>query len=137
MEPIPDVRRRRPEVPVAVAGLVATLMAKRPEQRSQSLAELVAALDNVLCGRPAAGSGPTYAPDQTRADVTVNPFTNLDEPGTLAASAPTLPARGRRRLVIAGVGAGVLLLASWITDGTTFQNRNHAGGLPESVRKYG
>src|SRR6202043_3491546 len=35
-EPPPDVRQLRPEVPVALAELVARLLAKRPEDRPQT-----------------------------------------------------------------------------------------------------
>jgi serine/threonine-protein kinase len=40
----PDVRELRPEVPDMLAGIVATMLAKRPEDRFQNPAELAAAL---------------------------------------------------------------------------------------------
>jgi serine/threonine protein kinase len=42
--PPPDVRRFRPEVPQAVADIIVKLLAKRPEDRFQTGAELAAAL---------------------------------------------------------------------------------------------
>ena len=45
------VERLRPEVPRAVAAVVRKLMAKQPEQRFQTPAELIQALDGLRSGR--------------------------------------------------------------------------------------
>lgn len=44
----PEVTKLRPDVPSAVAGIIRKLMAKRPEDRYQAPAELIAALEAVL-----------------------------------------------------------------------------------------
>jgi len=44
-EPAPDVRAKRPEVPPALAAIVARMMAKRPEDRFASYSDLLSALD--------------------------------------------------------------------------------------------
>jgi serine/threonine-protein kinase len=43
-DPVPDVRELRPDVPDSLAGVLATMLAKRPEDRFQTPAELTAAL---------------------------------------------------------------------------------------------
>jgi serine/threonine-protein kinase len=43
-DPVPDVRELRPDVPDLLAGVLATMLAKRPEDRFQTPAELSAAL---------------------------------------------------------------------------------------------
>jgi len=43
----PDVRQLRPDVPVAVVEILQTMLAKKPEERFQNPAELVAALGAV------------------------------------------------------------------------------------------
>jgi serine/threonine-protein kinase len=106
-EPRP-VEELRPEVPSAVAQLVRKLMAKRPEQRYQTPAELAAALEDLHGGRQVVdeASSPTVAD---------NAFTNIDLPAsdTLAAGktasqqAPAL--RRRWPLVAAGVAGAALV----------------------------
>jgi serine/threonine-protein kinase len=58
-EPTP-LERLRPDVPAAVAAVVRRLMAKRPEDRSQTPAEAAATLVNLL-----STLGPTAEPQQT------------------------------------------------------------------------
>ena len=47
-DPVPDVRELRPDVPDLLAGVLATMLAKRPEDRFQTPAELSAALAGCL-----------------------------------------------------------------------------------------
>jgi serine/threonine-protein kinase len=51
-EPAPDVRKVRPDVPVALARIIQRMMAKKPEQRYQNYEELIEALDDVAAGGP-------------------------------------------------------------------------------------
>lgn len=62
--PVPSARQRNPAVPEEMSALIAGLMAKEPEDRPQSAAELIGALRRLeaqLLGEPApgtAGDGP-------------------------------------------------------------------------------
>jgi serine/threonine-protein kinase len=47
-DPVPDVRELRPDVPDALAAVLATMLAKRPEDRFQTPADLSAALAGCL-----------------------------------------------------------------------------------------
>jgi len=59
VDPVPDVRALRPEVPRDVAALATKLMAKNPEDRFQTPAALATALQRVSTG---AGQGNPAAP---------------------------------------------------------------------------
>ena len=48
--PVPSLRAARPEVPATLAAAVTRLLAKRPEERYQTAAELLADLDRVAAG---------------------------------------------------------------------------------------
>ncbi|MGH7145739.1 MAG: serine/threonine protein kinase, partial [Planctomycetota bacterium] len=50
-EPMPDVRRGKPEIPADVANLVWKMTAKRPADRFQDCTAVVAAADDILEGR--------------------------------------------------------------------------------------
>jgi len=109
-EPVP-VEQLRPEVPAAVAALVRQLMAKKPEDRYQTPAELVAALEGL-------GNGPGQAPDgAVRADAPSLPgtsFSSVLEPADTAEAlaAPRPPGRAvpeQRWLWRTAAGGGVLL----------------------------
>jgi formylglycine-generating enzyme required for sulfatase activity/tRNA A-37 threonylcarbamoyl transferase component Bud32 len=101
----------RPDVPAAVAAVVRKLMAKRPEDRYQTPAELVRA----LTGRsevPAPAHAAPVAPRAAQVD------TGPDWAAMTAEAAPepdTPPVRGRapgrRWLLGIGVGMGVLVAA--------------------------
>jgi serine/threonine-protein kinase len=58
----PDIRESRPEVPEALARVIATMLAKRPESRFGSYDALIAALDGVSAPGPQPGAAePLYA----------------------------------------------------------------------------
>src|SRR5262249_27476681 len=92
------LRQQRPDVPEGVERLVAKLMAKRPDQRCQTPAELAAALNDLLSVQATVAVAVTIA-DETIA-AAENPFADLDVPGsdTLATgkTPPDRPARPRR-----------------------------------------
>jgi hypothetical protein len=84
-EPPPDLRSLRPDVPAELANLVAGLLAKAPEQRPQSAAEVAAALARFTSTTPTA--------------------TPIDR----AAAIQLAPNRRRRRLWPAWIAAASLL----------------------------
>jgi serine/threonine-protein kinase len=71
-EPVPVEERRR-DVPPAVAGIVRRLMAKKPEHRYQTPAELAEALAPWCEPKPAAGprGGPPHLPPMDEPDTAV------------------------------------------------------------------
>jgi WD40 repeat protein/tRNA A-37 threonylcarbamoyl transferase component Bud32 len=112
VEAAPDVRARRPDVPEPVAAVVAKLLARRPEERYQTPAELAFALADVFRARPAAPPAGGTAAERTLADPADNPFANIDVPtGDRTAALPAVgPRRGARRpLVLAAAVSGLLL----------------------------
>ena len=59
-EPLPDVRELRPDVPDMLAAVLATMLAKRPEDRFQTPLDLSAALDDLhRAARPRSAAGRT------------------------------------------------------------------------------
>jgi serine/threonine protein kinase len=88
------VERLRPEVPAEVAAVVRRMMAKRPEDRPQSAAEVAQALAG-----PASAAGPP-SPPQAFA-------TTLDFP-----PARGRPARGRARKRLLAAGAALAVLTA-------------------------
>jgi serine/threonine protein kinase len=117
MDPVPDVRRLRPDVPPAVAVIVSKLMAKRPEDRYQTPGELVAAIDNVLNAAP--GAAPTADLDRTVPAEPENPFADIDQATADTSAALTPPERRTRQaparwLVWIAAGGSTLLLCSAI-----------------------
>ncbi len=116
MDPVPSVRRLRSDVPDGVAAIAARLMAKRPEERYQTPAELVAAIDAVPRSRP--GVAPTADPDRTMPAEPANPFADIDLSTTDTTAAHTPPERGTPRAMprsivwIAASVSTLLLLAA-------------------------
>jgi serine/threonine protein kinase/WD40 repeat protein len=105
-EPRP-VEQLRPGVPAPVTAVIRRLMAKRPDDRFQTPAEVAAVLEDVLRGRsPVARPA---AADRTEAARPVRPA----EPAAKAVAVPALPRKKRsdpRRLWIIGGGLAVLLV---------------------------
>jgi WD40 repeat protein/serine/threonine protein kinase len=109
------VRQLRPDAPPHVEALIEKLMAKRPEERYQTPAELAAALESLHANRETIVAVPRSA-EQTLL-VTASPFADIDLPAsaTLAVdSSPRRPKTASRRSwprIAAGI-AGVLLAAA-------------------------
>jgi len=85
MQPPPDPRVKRPDLPTQAAELVLRCMARRREDRFASAAEVAAALASMTMPAPRARpSVPPLAPAPIDADaktVAVLPFQNLGAPG--------------------------------------------------------
>jgi serine/threonine-protein kinase len=85
IQPPPDPRVKRPDLPTAVAELVLRCMARRREDRFASAAEVAAALASMTMPAPRTRpSVPPLAPAPIDADaktVAVLPFQNLGAPG--------------------------------------------------------
>jgi serine/threonine protein kinase len=61
IEPPPDARKTRPEIPWALSLLIQRMMAKRPEDRFDSYDELIEALDSLPLPSSGQGAEPLYA----------------------------------------------------------------------------
>jgi serine/threonine-protein kinase len=123
LEEPPAVEVLRPEVPAAVGDVVRRLMAKAPEQRYQTPAELAGALQVVLTGAPVPLAVPLALPidpappepaddpvvDDTVADMGLE-FETSDSIVKPSVRSKTADRRQRRRLkyVLAGIAAGLL-----------------------------
>ncbi|HWE36144.1 MAG TPA: serine/threonine-protein kinase [Isosphaeraceae bacterium] len=101
IEPAPDVRRLRPEVPAALSLLIRRMMAKEPEARFADYDQLIAALDAL----PIADSGdddlPPLVPLDAEPDFTLGTGRsgsglNATAGSTAEASAVFLPERPNR-----------------------------------------
>jgi WD40 repeat protein len=146
MEQPTPVELRRPDVPPGVAAIARKLMAKRPEDRFQTPAELVSALKSG--GEPEAVAAPLVLESAVRPGRVDSPWESLDDDGsgrTRVAEATAVlidgPRSPRSRLtqqtvaahrVRAGVswrvwaliGSGLFLAALTITGIVLFANRS-------------
>jgi serine/threonine protein kinase len=107
----PDVRSLRPEVPAAVAALVARLLAKRPEDRPTTPQQVADAL--------------AYQPDAPARD-----FSPAPPPQAGVAAAPSRARRRRLAVAIGLLSAGLLLLAGLVG----LRNRPGQGHRPLDTR---
>ncbi|HKB35886.1 MAG TPA: serine/threonine-protein kinase [Gemmataceae bacterium] len=114
-EPVP-IEQLRPDVSPALAGVVRKLMAKRPEDRFQTAAELALALASIPLTPPASGAATSreQAPSSPFAGVTVGPT----DPGIKERLGRR---RSARRRLLAG-GISVLLV---LALGLAFLLRRH------------
>jgi formylglycine-generating enzyme required for sulfatase activity len=134
MDPVPDVRQLRPDVPEAVGQVVTTLMAKKPEDRYQAPAETVKALEEASRGRSAIR--PTAAPARRRRPGAKNPFKHLD--GTATLTTPTPHCRHHRLLVTRVVAGmlllGVVILAVWLLSRDAKPDAIAGGSTPVTTK---
>ncbi|HEX7899527.1 MAG TPA: serine/threonine-protein kinase [Planctomycetota bacterium] len=84
-EPLPDLRAKRPDLPAGVEAVIKKMLAKAPEDRYATCAELVEDLEAILAGKT-----PGHA---------------MAEAGKKTAITPAPPKASRRGLLL-GVGAG-------------------------------
>ncbi len=127
--PVPAASSRNPEVPAVVDGLIASLMAKKPDDRPQSADAVVTAIDEALLeldgGRPPSASSRAKRPRARTRPPTPKPIpvTRSSTRRTAAAAAAELgdddaagpsPAYRVRDLAI-GAAAALLLTAAGFT----------------------
>ena len=119
-EPLPDVRAQRPEISAALAAIVETATAKRPEERYGDDQELIADLEDVL------------AIESSRAG---------DTSGQATAVLRTLPRQTRRRVPFSVmhrrllIPLAVLLVLCLAALGTWLALRSHRGTPPPAGAK--
>ena len=129
LQPPPDIRERRTEVPPALAELLLRCVAKEPEDRWPSAEALVAALEGI----DVTGSGERVVPPSTASPLQVEaPPVATVTASTVTAS--TVPASAvptpRRWLPVAGGVATAALIMGWMLL------RPDSGG-PDPIRKIG
>jgi serine/threonine protein kinase len=113
--PVPPLRAARADAPAALAALVARLMAKRPEDRHQTAAEVADALAPFTRPEFAGEIGKAH-PSPTCVATPIPP--TVDMPGGLNWTPVTAPAQPPRRAVPPSkpwrwaVGAGLAVLAA-------------------------
>jgi serine/threonine protein kinase len=95
LEQAAPVEQLRPEVPPALAGIIRTLMAKRPQDRFQTPAELVAALSASGRSTAASPAGAQVSPPPTT-EHTFD-FTDVDVPEVDRRPEPTTASSGLSR----------------------------------------
>ncbi len=132
LEPPPRLNAYRPDLPVALEGVVERALAKKPEERFQTMAELSAALApfahitgaKVVSVRPPGSvpSTPTPAPDGSgtapyyggppAADSVAPPAAlGGTAPAWSNTLAPSVPTRGRAPVLVGAVALGVALVS--------------------------
>ena len=117
------VEHLRPEVPPTVAVVIRKLMAKRPDDRYQTPAELAVALEEILSGRPAK-TAPAARDGVKKAVPAPAALVAVAEPRKAAANAVAVPIvalpvrkpRGpdRRWLWLCSIGLAVLLVMAGV-----------------------
>lgn len=118
-EPQP-VEQRRPELPAVLAVVVRKLMAKKPEDRYQTPAELAAVLAAVSSGASGpsgvvSGEARTLAegrPAEASGDTVASPFAHIEagEPADRVDSPQSHRRKALERRLLLGVAGGALLL---------------------------
>src|SRR5574341_127838 len=152
-EPIPDLRRYRPDLPPECSPFIQQALAKEPEQRFGSATELAAALQAISVGaglRPAPAAPdipPTeYIPVEP-APPHVQTMDYAPPPGPAAGERPA-PRRRKRGLSLLWIGAGgfvlvagvLCALALWgpaisslFSDGAGAEGTSPAADLPTQI----
>lgn len=102
-DPVPDVRELNPDVPDELVAVLEKALAKSPDDRYQSAAEMAAALRNVL-GRLKTGAttNASTPPDATMVETPTDPGSTVVEPtgsttpppGGTVVEEPAMPAGG-------------------------------------------
>jgi serine/threonine-protein kinase len=139
--PLPLPRSQRPDLPEAVERLLLKALAKDPDDRFQSVDELLAAFDVVFASAPSTSMPETVvAPAET---VVVPPDPDAEEAAAPAAESPETsareapaegvepPARSKRRRWL-WVGAGLLAFLCLIVFGVFAVRRAYVRGLLSS-----
>ena len=112
-DPVPSVRKRRPDVPERVDEIVATAMAKQPEDRYPTMEAMMAALEAALAQETSEGD------------------TSTDATGELPAiSKPARPAPPRRRRISPLWAALVVVAAGAVALGLILASRDGGSGSP-------
>lgn len=117
VEQPPALRKFRPDLPPALAAIVSKLMAKRPEARYQTPAELAILLSQLRDFPPASSPAAPAAPDQAEMTDTSPCWSSLgtgeEEAQVVCHAEPHRPAeRGHGKRVVLAIGAGLLALGA-------------------------
>lgn len=144
-EPVPDVRRLNSSVPAALVAVIEKAMAKAPEQRYQTAAEMVAALTAVARGVPAEtptaaatvalppAAGMTHPTAQIRGAAEIEPASRSSgrspQPAPVSPGMAAQPASGSamRPWLIGGSVLALLGLVALICGGFLLGSQLFAG----------
>ena len=158
MDPAPDLRAARPDVPEELDAIYRRLMAKLPEDRFASAGELAEALApfstrqgtttfrdrgvfSLIEPPPATAAASDVARERTTPNATAaaDPFSSTSTwaPGTnaiaLASNQPVSPARSSKRWLLAAGGAAALLLVLFLGVIIGPTDRDQSGPQPKGT----
>src|SRR5581483_7804670 len=132
----PPIRELRPDVPPALADVVARLLAKSPDDRFPTPADAATALQSLPAGGPPAALSERGPPPDATTGPTVTPGLSIIHESTTAGlpRAPLLPRHRWRALSAAVAGLVVLLVLLKVAGGRDDTDRKGEAQVVQGER---
>ncbi|MDA1053138.1 MAG: Hsp70 family protein [Planctomycetota bacterium] len=117
IEPIPSIREARPDAPEWLEGVLRRMLAKKPDDRYQSMTELIRDLEphletlGVVVGKSQTPLAPTASKETETSRIGVPPTKRLDRPSDGSSVAETAATPPRRSAPAVGIDLGTTFSA--------------------------
>ena len=129
---IPSLRDKRPDVPDSVDGIFRRMVAKKPEERFQSIAQFLVALDDCRIAAPIREASTTGSVSTTATAAVETTTSDMENSGSKTSARQVSPqgrtAASRLLWAVSAVAAVALVAINWPERGTTVvESAPHAG----------